>query len=366
MIKLRAVVGAVAGMALLFSSGVSALEISQVYSQTRQFDPAAGEQFKLHFTLDKTADVAVNFYDGRDLRVRQLRLGQRKAGSHHALWDGRDEQGRGIPPEAYVYTVIATAGNETVEHDLTDSTGGEHYVVKNITWDAARKELVYRLPSPSRINLRIGLEDNGPVLMTVRDWVARSSETQREQWDGWDMSHALDLSQHPRLLISGLAFTLSDNTVLVGPAAERVTLLDGLKEKRTVKKVSTPKVGYHQQQPLETRSDYQLQLAVPADLPRDAEGLPIVSGPLALRVNVDDPQRAISRRFEQILFVDGHYVQEAEMGFFPMTWHWDPAPLNEGIHYLTANVRGYEGNFGMATLKIRVKRTATASQEAKP
>src|SRR3990167_7172216 len=256
MIKLRAVVGAVAGMALLFSSGVSALEISQVYSQTRQFDPVSGEQFKLHFTLDKTADAVVNFYDGRDLRVRQLQLGQLKAGSHQALWDGRDEQGKTIPPEAYVYTVVATAGNETVEHDLTDSTGGEHYVVKNITWDAAQQKLVYRLPSPSRINIRIGLEDNGPVLMTVRDWVARSCETQHERWDGWDMSHALDLSQHPRLLISGLAFTLSDNTVLVGPPAEQVTLLDGLKEKRTVKKVSTPKVGYHQQQALETRGDY--------------------------------------------------------------------------------------------------------------
>ena len=47
-------------------------------------------------------------------------------------------------------------------------------------------------------------------------------------------------------------------------------------------------------------------------------------------------------------------VFENETGFLPMTWNWDTSNASPGIHYLTANLRGYEGNFGMATVKVRV------------
>jgi hypothetical protein len=39
-----------------------------------------------------------------------------------------------------------------------------------------------------------------------------------------------------------------------------------------------------------------------------------------------------------------------------MTWNFDPAALNEGEHFLTVNLRGYEGNFGMATVKVWISR----------
>jgi hypothetical protein len=45
-----------------------------------------------------------------------------------------------------------------------------------------------------------------------------------------------------------------------------------------------------------------------------------------------------------------------------MTWNFDPAALNEGEHFLSVDLRGYEGNFGMATLKVFVQRAATAGK----
>jgi hypothetical protein len=41
-----------------------------------------------------------------------------------------------------------------------------------------------------------------------------------------------------------------------------------------------------------------------------------------------------------------------------MTWLWDTSTVNEGEHYVTTNVRGYEGNFGTATLKVWVVHAA--------
>jgi hypothetical protein len=344
-----------------FSVVSQALEIRNVYSRAREFNPAQGEQFKLHFELDQAAAVKVRFYDGRDLLVRQLDLGKLSAGSHSALWDGRDDRGRQIPAEAYVYTLKAVAGGTEVEHDLTDITGGEHYVVRNIEWDQQNKQLRYKLPSPSRINIRVGLGNGGPAMATVVDWVARGSTPRAEPWNGWDASQALDLSRHPALEISGMAFTLSDNSILVGAPAQAVELLDGLVEKRQAKQTSPHKISHHRLQPLETRGDFRLKLSVPDDLPRDSEGVPIVSALLPLRIDIEGDPAALGRRFEQMLFLDGLYVAEAEMGFFPMTWRWDPAGINDGIHYLTANVRGYESNFGMATLKIRVQHPAVAN-----
>jgi hypothetical protein len=39
-----------------------------------------------------------------------------------------------------------------------------------------------------------------------------------------------------------------------------------------------------------------------------------------------------------------------------MTWLLNTDTLNEGEHYLSVNLRGYEGNFGLATVKVYVQR----------
>jgi hypothetical protein len=115
----------------------------------------------------------------------------------------------------------------------------------------------------------------------------------------------------------------------------------------------------HAQQPLESRGDYTIQLRLPPDL-STRSGIPVVEGPVPLTIESGDHDRAlvISRRFEPVYYVDGQFVFENEVGFLPMTWMWDPATTSEGIHYLTVNLRGYEGNFGMATRQIYVRHGA--------
>jgi hypothetical protein len=208
------------------------------------------------------------------------------------------------------------------------------------------------------------LNNAGPLLRTVTDWVARPAGQQRDAWDGKDASGVLDLATHPRLHISVQAFALPENSILIGAPQRQVQLISGLPTpgKQRPKTGSQPKRMYaHAQQSLESRGDFKVHLTLPKELPRSPSGLPIITATTPVRLNVDaaDRERALARRFEPVFFIDGQFAFENEVGFVPMTWNFDPAALNDGEHFLTVNLRGYEGNFGMATLKVLVQRPGT-------
>jgi hypothetical protein len=53
--------------------------------------------------------------------------------------------------------------------------------------------------------------------------------------------------------------------------------------------------------------------------------------------------------------VDFVFMYEEELGYTPFSWVWNPAGVNEGVHYITVMLRGYEGHFGTVTNKVFVK-----------
>lgn len=362
MMRMRAL--AALAICIGFAEGpAQAVEITHVSAEPRVVASASDGPISVLFRLSEPAKVSLDLFDGRDLLIRRIRsqdtLGP---GDRRLTWDLRDQVGRVVPPEAYRYTLTAvTANGERVEHDLTDLTAGEDLIATDVAWDPDDGFIRYRLPSPGRVNIRVGLAHGGPLLATVLDWVARDAGFHREPWDGFDASGVLDLTRHPDLKIVIDAFGLSANTLLVGPPADQVTLITDLpwgEERRTVKRTERKRMHFHRQQPIESRGDYQIELTLPSALPRDTDGIPIVNGMVPIRLDISDRDRdrALARRFEPVFFVDGIFAFENEVGFLPMTWRWDSSGANAGIHYLTANLRGYEGNFGVATLKVRVPR----------
>ena len=56
------------------------------------------------------ADVEIGFYNLAGRPVRRLGLPGQRAGMNEAEWDGRDEQGRRVPPGLYLCRVTATTG----------------------------------------------------------------------------------------------------------------------------------------------------------------------------------------------------------------------------------------------------------------
>lgn len=350
---------------LLTSPRIDAQEltISRVQPGANRVEVGARPGVQVRFTLSTAAKVSLQIFDGRDLLIHEIDSAQLlSAGEHTMRWDLRDQSGKSVPAEAYTYVLEATAANgQTSRYDLADATGGTAVTARDVKWNPEDKQLSYVLDRPARVNIRIGLQDGGPLLRTLVDWVVRPAGLNVERWDGKDISGVLDLTRHPKLAISVEGFALPENTIIVGSPQNKVLLIsqDSLKKKEQRKAVSAPKHMYaHAQQPLESRGDFSISLQLPGSLGKSAAGVPIVSTPIPVRLDVNaiDRERALARRFEPVFFVDGQFAFENEVGFIPMTWNFDPSALNEGEHFLTVNLRGYEGNFGMTTVKILIQR----------
>jgi FlgD Ig-like domain len=345
---------------VLASAAHASVTITDVRPDRTRFDPSRHEVVAISFSLSEPASTVLHVYDGRGIEIRHIESqGELSAGEHDLRWDGRDWRGKDVPAEAYAYTLSAKGPDgQLVAYDLTDVTGGDELVPRDVKWDAATGRVSYVLDKPARVNIRLGLQNDGPLLRTLIDWVPRTDGLQSEAWDGFDASRMLNLAAHPSLVVAVSAFSVPDNTIFVGGSPTTVRVIEELPDP-LVRRPAAVRVKHmydHSQQPLESRGDYMIQLQLPRDL-RTRGGLPVIEGPTPLTIESESKDRArvISRRFEPVYFVDGQFLFENETGFLPMTWVWDPATTSEGIHYLTVNLRGYEGNFGMATRKVYVR-----------
>jgi hypothetical protein len=273
-------------------------------------------------------------------------------------WDATDLQGRPVPDEAYHFTLEGhTAGVAPVVWDLSDATGGESLSVPPPRWlrDEGRIELT--LTRDARVRVRVGLTGGGPLLRTLLDWVPRPAGAHSIAWDGRDAAGVLDVAEHPNLAVVAEAFALPRNTFWVGKPPDRTSVvsdIDGSIRRRSASRKPSQRHSYAAQA-METRRDYRVDIQVKTD-ERASDGTWVVRGPVVVRVDVAESLRAqvLDERMELVHYVDGRLQYENEVGFLPASWRLDPAGLAEGDHYLTTNLRGYEGHFGVETVRIRV------------
>ena len=344
------------------------LVLSQVRVDRALIVPEKGEAATVRFHLNETAGVTLSIFDGRDRQVFAKTVEDLAPGEHDIAWPGTDQSGAAVPPEAYSYTLRAKNGGGEVVYDLTDTTAGEPITAKEVRWDAQAKAVTYYLDKPARVNLRLGLKD-GPYLRTLVDWVPRTAGRHAEVWDGADASGVLQLQAHPSLTPVVNATALPANTLFVGPLPDRVRFAaDAAQATLRARTAPTPRkrIFDRARQPLDTRGDITASLTLTGDYRKDAQGRWIVSGQVPLVVNVSDAerQRVLERRFESVFYIDGTYAHENELGYLPLTWVWDTTRINPGEHFITLNVRGYEGNFGAATLKVIVADRAASTPDA--
>lgn len=336
----------------------ASFRITDVSIDRDRIDPAAGERTSISYTIDAAAEVVLEMYDGRDALIYRSEAVQVEPGTYALEWNGHDASGEPVPAEAYHYVIRARNAAGEVVHDLTDSTGSEALLAHEPVWDEASGKLRFRLDHPARINVRFGLMD-GPYVRTVVDWVARDAGDHELAWDGWDASRVMNLARHPMISPTVRAYTLPHNTVFVGDDADQVRFvaMRPLGTRDVKAKPEKTRMFFHADQPLETRGDVPVELSLLGDFDRDEQGRHVVSGvvPVRLDVPADVRGRVLERRFEPVFFTDGIFVFETEVGVLPMTWNWDSTVVNPGEHYLTANIRGYEGNYGTATLRVWVE-----------
>ncbi len=335
----------------------STLVISQVRLDRDRFDPAKGESAEVRFRLSEPATVVLSVFDGRDRLVSAAQQAF-VAGDRAIGWNGRGADGKPVPPEAYSYTLTAKNAQGQAVHDLTDLSGGEPLVAKDVRWEAGEGRIHYYLDKPARVNLRLGL-DGGPHMRTVIDWVPRGAGANVETWDGKDASGVLNLAGNPAIVPSVKAYALPENTIFVGANPDRIRFasqVDANAQRDRSGPAPAKQMFNHVQQPLDTRGDLEALLTLAGSARQDTEGRRVVSGRIPLRADIADAQRqlAIERRFEAVFYVDGVFSHENELGYLPLTWTWDSSQVNNGEHFLTLNIRGYEGNFGTASVRVLV------------
>jgi FlgD Ig-like domain len=344
-----------------------AVVIAQVRADRTAFDPAKHETVAIRFNLGAPAEVTLAIYDGRDHRVARQEAGRLDRGDQVLTWDGKDAAGVPVPAEAYTYTLTARNAEGQSVYDLTDLTGGAAVAVKDVRWDAATGTVRYTLDRPARVNLRLGLQA-GPYLRTLIDWVPRGAGAQAERWDGRDASGVLALADNPALTPVVKAYALPDNTLFVGAPPDRLQFVAerdaAIIRERTAPPV-TKRMFDNSQQPLETRGDLPAVIGLGGAFKQDDAGRWIVSGEVPLTANVRDADRmrVLQRRFEAVFYVDGVFAHENELGYLPLTWTWNSAQFNPGEHFITLNIRGYEGNFGTATIKVLVMPAAASTPD---
>lgn len=341
-----------------------ALSIGDVQIDRRHFDPSARETLLVRFRLSVPARVELRWFDARDLLIRSITSdGEPAAGESSLTWDGRDQAGRLVPAEAYHYTLVArTANGATQEYDLTDVTGGIDLEIPQVQFDASAQALRYTLNAWSRVNLRIGLHDNGPLLRSLIGWSVRGPGVQAEPWDGKDASDVMHLADSTGLQLWGMAFSLPDNAVVVGDTrvpSQMIADLPWGRVSRVVKRAPAKRMYAHSQQARQERGDFVVTLRPRGIVTEKTDtALPLMRGsgvtPVEVIVPTDIAARLAQQRFEIVYFIDGLFMEEMEMGILPATWNVNAVALSPGEHYLTVNLRGYDGSFGYGSLKVRV------------
>ena len=151
-----------------------ALSISGVSHVPKALDTSKNNSVTIQYALDESAQVTLNIFDDRELLIRKIDSADKlKPGTHQFVWDGRDQANRPVPAEAYHYTLVAKNGKDTVEHDLSDFTGGVVVAVQSLEWNPTTQMLSYSILRPARVNIRVGFKNNGPLMATLVDWLPK-------------------------------------------------------------------------------------------------------------------------------------------------------------------------------------------------
>lgn len=337
---------------------VYALTISYVI-HTPSMVKAGDDRIAVRFKLDEPAEMVLNIYNKYDRLIKQVRSdGQLPAGESQLVWQLDDIAGNAALDEAYHYTLVASNGEQSVVYDMTELSGNKRLAPKNLKWDKNNKAIHYLLAKPARVRIRAGIPNGGPLLRNLVDWAPRSYGQNIENWDGYDTNKQLDIAQLDATEIYVEAYTFSQNTIVVNRGNTQNTntatppaIQTGQAKFRTSSKSRKFQSLLAEQQP-----DYQLGIALSGDKV-DATTQPVTVKD-KVRISLDVAENEVTRmvrdRFEPTLFINHQYYSSIESGFLPISWTLNVDELPAGIHTITANVRGYYGQFGMATRKIRV------------
>jgi len=333
-----------------------------------EFSPILGQKFSIPISLGKDMNVTVEIYTPDGALIRTLGGDKYlKKGRHLFEWDGKDQNGTVVPDEAYnlVLRAVGHDGNVTV-FDPRKLSGG--VVQRNLDPRVGRDgKIVYRLESPSRVMIRLGVK-GGALLRTLVTWKAKNSGKNIQVWDGYDQDHLIKVSRNRKLEIALAAFSLADDTVLTtGNRAldyfqycknrKLVSSMAAKSERFTLAK-ERKRLSPFYSRTLSSMREPRVLITFPSSLPHDKNGIPVIEKGKKVRVEIRldkrDEKRMEKVKYEITFFDDLEFIAEEEMGYVPISWVWEPN-TRKGKHIFTVNLSSFEGHVGVKSVQYIIK-----------
>jgi hypothetical protein len=161
--------------------------------------------------------------DRDGFRIRNLRQNQSvKKGPGSVEWDGKDDQGRVVPDEAYSFRVLLLSERSKREYFPAKDFQPVRLTPQFLGYSRSQGTISYRLPANARVHLQVGQavvnpkshETEGPVLLNIVDRDPRVAGSIIETWDGFDRSKQVFIPDLPHFSFNILATSLPENSVI--------------------------------------------------------------------------------------------------------------------------------------------------------
>lgn len=343
----------------------SPIALTWVSTDRSAFDPAKGERLTLRFRMTKPAQVTVRFLDPYGRAVRTFQQEASTAGEQHVVWDGKDDHGGLVPPEAYLYTLAArNAARDEATYDMRGRSGGERVWPVQPTLDTKTGRIRYSLTQPSRVRLIVSRTDTTWPIRTLLDWVPREAGKHEEAWDGWDDGHVVKGLNAPSLTPLFYMFALPREAVIVkgdekAQGASRAAVASSEAPPNPPSRLSDQPLYFHAQHPRTRCYDPQIRLSLLDGGEGAKRALPRITRRTALRLDIAPAQRpGVTRpipRASVFIYVDGVMVERYLVGYVPFQWILDPVKMASGEHVVTGLLAWREDHFGIAHLRVRTE-----------
>jgi len=333
----------------------------------QEFNPSKGKSFAIPVKIKKPGKIEVSIYTPDGDLVRTLPGGKHdKVGVYKVVWDGKDQAKVVVPDEAYipVVTLITQKDNnkKPITYDPREISGGEEITLSPKTH--AQRQVLFQLDKPSRILARAGVK-SGPMMKSILNWQVRGKGRNMALWNGYDHDSLVNLYEHDKLALLVTGFELPKHSIItVGNKQLNYIAWRGTKKwPSAMPDLSQAKfdrngrrISRHYYLPRSVDIDPRITLEIVDKLPKNKDGIPIVSSPVSLKVGMHDEDRWAMQQslYEVAFFVDYEFLSEEEQGYVPLTWRWNPAGFKPGIHIVTVNVSGFNGQVGVKSIQIEI------------
>jgi flagellar hook assembly protein FlgD len=183
------------------NSPLTAIELSNISTDSDFFDPYLSETVKISFEINKDANLTITIADNTGKVIKTLKDKQAyTANDYSVTWDGKDSSGKIVANGDYTYKIVATADSKTDTEtgtvtaqkgggktvDVNDPTLSNVYVTKD-SFDPAWEYTYFIFNVSAKSDIKITILENGSEIDTIYDETNQPKDLYRIQWDGTEL-----------------------------------------------------------------------------------------------------------------------------------------------------------------------------------